>query len=318
MARLPIPGSDSGQWGTILNDFLSQSHTADGKLKTDSVTAAQLASGSVVNSAIANGAVTTAKIADGTIASTKLDASAQASLVKADTALQPGGLALVATSGAYSDLSGQPTLGTAASTNSTDYAPALGLDENYVTDVEKAALHAHSNKTALDLVSGTNTGDQTLPTWSTLANKPAVIAAGATAADARSAIGAGTSSFSGSYSDLTDKPTIPADAADHTSGSATTGQVLTADGSGGAAWESSASATGITVGLTVVGWSANAQTVTATGVTASSLLVVAPTPADQVAYVASGIICTTQGTDSLTFTCTTTPTTALDVQVVIL
>ena len=162
MARLPIPGSDSGQWGTILNDFLSQSHTADGKLKTDSVTAAQLASGSVVNSAIANGAVTTAKIADGTVTSSKLDASAQASLVKADTALQPGGLALVATSGAYSDLSGQPTLGTAASTNSTDYAPALGLDENYVTDVEKAALHAHSNKTALDLVSGTNTGDQTL------------------------------------------------------------------------------------------------------------------------------------------------------------
>ena len=41
------------------------------------------------------------------------------------------------------------------------YAPALGADDNYVTDAEKSALHAHSNKTALDAVSGTNTGDET-------------------------------------------------------------------------------------------------------------------------------------------------------------
>ena len=77
-------------------------------------------------------------------------------------------------------------------------------------------------------------------------------------------------------------------------------------------------ASGITVTLTVAGWSANSQTVVASGVTASSLLVVSPIPAHQVAYVAAGIICTTQGTDTLTFTCSTTPTAALDVQVVIL
>ncbi|EDK72540.1 conserved hypothetical protein [candidate division TM7 genomosp. GTL1] len=33
MARLPIPGSDSGSWGTILNDFLSVEHNSDGTLK---------------------------------------------------------------------------------------------------------------------------------------------------------------------------------------------------------------------------------------------------------------------------------------------
>lgn len=33
MARLPIPGQDSGAWGTILNDFLSTEHAADGTLK---------------------------------------------------------------------------------------------------------------------------------------------------------------------------------------------------------------------------------------------------------------------------------------------
>jgi len=32
-ARLPVPGGDDGTWGQILNDFLSQSHNADGSLK---------------------------------------------------------------------------------------------------------------------------------------------------------------------------------------------------------------------------------------------------------------------------------------------
>lgn len=46
--------------------------------------------------------------------------------------------------------------------------------------------------------------------WNDLTDKPAVIAAGATAADARSAIGAGTSNFDGDYNNLSNKPTIPA------------------------------------------------------------------------------------------------------------
>jgi hypothetical protein len=36
MARLPTPGSDSGTWGDILNDFLSVEHDTVGKLKTGS------------------------------------------------------------------------------------------------------------------------------------------------------------------------------------------------------------------------------------------------------------------------------------------
>lgn len=36
--RLPRPGSDDGTWGTILNDFLSQAHNADGSLKPISYT----------------------------------------------------------------------------------------------------------------------------------------------------------------------------------------------------------------------------------------------------------------------------------------
>lgn len=33
MARLPVPGSDIGTWGQVLNDFLAISHNADGSLK---------------------------------------------------------------------------------------------------------------------------------------------------------------------------------------------------------------------------------------------------------------------------------------------
>ncbi|HKX72723.1 MAG TPA: hypothetical protein VJM32_01775 [Candidatus Saccharimonadales bacterium] len=33
MARLPIPGSDDGTWGDVLNDFLSVEHNTDGTLK---------------------------------------------------------------------------------------------------------------------------------------------------------------------------------------------------------------------------------------------------------------------------------------------
>jgi len=40
MPRLPQPGEDNGNWGDILNDFLLQSHNADGTLKADTIKAA--------------------------------------------------------------------------------------------------------------------------------------------------------------------------------------------------------------------------------------------------------------------------------------
>ena len=47
-----------------------------------------------------------------------------AGIGKADTAVQPADIATVATTGAYADLTGLPTLGTAAATDATDYATA--------------------------------------------------------------------------------------------------------------------------------------------------------------------------------------------------
>jgi len=40
MARLPIIGSDSGTWGSILNDFLKVSHNSDGTLSSSALTQA--------------------------------------------------------------------------------------------------------------------------------------------------------------------------------------------------------------------------------------------------------------------------------------
>lgn len=52
MARLPQPGGDDGSWGSILNDYLSQSLNADGTLKDGIVTFAQLAPNAVTGSAL--------------------------------------------------------------------------------------------------------------------------------------------------------------------------------------------------------------------------------------------------------------------------
>ena len=93
------------------------------------------------------------------------------------------------------------------------FAAPLGADDNYVTDAEKAALHAHSNKAALDLVSGTNTGDQVLPTWSTISGKPAVVAEGATQAEARTAIGLGSAATTASTAYATAAQGAKADSA---------------------------------------------------------------------------------------------------------
>jgi len=49
MSRLPTPGSDDGLWGTILNDFLSVEHNADGTLKSSGSLAAKAGDNTVVH-----------------------------------------------------------------------------------------------------------------------------------------------------------------------------------------------------------------------------------------------------------------------------
>ena len=96
-------------------------------------------------------------------------------------ALAPGDIgAATAAQGALAATASQP-------------GPTHTLDQT--TDTATRLALTPAERTKLTNTSGTNTGDQTLPTWSTISGKPAVIAAGATQSDARTAIGAGTSSL---------------------------------------------------------------------------------------------------------------------------
>ena len=72
--------------------------------------------------------------------------------------------------------------------------------------------------------------------------------------------------------------------------------------------------------LLVSAWADNTQTVTVSGVSAgetAQLIQPMPAVASQAAYYAAGIFCTGQAANSLTFTCTETPTADLTVHVVI-
>ena len=72
-----------------------------------------------------------------------------------------------------------------------------------------------------------------------------------------------------------------------------------------------------TASLTVEGWSENSQTVSVAGVTATNIVWVAPAPASNDVYGSAGIRATAQAEGTLTFTCTTVPTEAVTVNVVI-
>ena len=67
MSRLPVPGSDDGEWGEVLNDYLLQSHDSTGKLKDNTVT--------------------TSHLQDGAVSGTKLSTAVQNSLIRASNAV---------------------------------------------------------------------------------------------------------------------------------------------------------------------------------------------------------------------------------------
>lgn len=65
MARLPIPGSDDGTWGQVLNDFLGVAHDTDGGIKANAID----------SSALQDNSVSGAKLQDSTVTAAKLDVS---------------------------------------------------------------------------------------------------------------------------------------------------------------------------------------------------------------------------------------------------
>lgn len=73
-----------------------------------------------------------------------------------------------------------------------------------------------------------------------------------------------------------------------------------------------------TATLLAASWSNKTQTVSVTGVTADNTVIVSPDPASFLVYGASGVYCSAQAANSLTFTCNNVPSSNLTVNVVIL
>lgn len=70
--------------------------------------------------------------------------------------------------------------------------------------------------------------------------------------------------------------------------------------------------------LASANWSSNTITVTATWVTASNTVIISPDPSSFTNYTNAKIYCSSQASDSLTFTCLSTPSNDITVNVVIL
>lgn len=79
-----------------------------------------------------------------------------------------------------------------------------------------------------------------------------------------------------------------------------------------------ASVTAKTLTLSATNWSNKTQTITATGVTASNIVIVSPAPVSYVAYGEAGVRCTGQAANSLTFSCEDTPSVNLTISAVVL
>lgn len=71
-----------------------------------------------------------------------------------------------------------------------------------------------------------------------------------------------------------------------------------------------------TVTIATTDWSSNTATVTVSGLTATSVVWVAPDNASQSAYTTAGVYASAQAADTLTFTCTQTPSASLTINVV--
>jgi hypothetical protein len=93
VARLPVVGSDNGQWGIVLNDFLLQSHKTDGSLADNSVPTNALQANAINTAKLQDNSVSTAKLQDNSMTTAKLQDTAVSTAKLQDDAVTAAKLA---------------------------------------------------------------------------------------------------------------------------------------------------------------------------------------------------------------------------------
>jgi len=176
MPRLPQPGGDSGSWGKVLNEFLTQAHTTTGDLKP----------GAVGTSQLQNGSVTAAKLASGAITGTVLTGSAGTD-----------GQVLTSASGSSTGLSW-------ATPSSSGLVPDADATTKGLVRLTGDLGGTSANPTVPGLAAKANTSSlatvATTGSYSDLTNKPTIPTVPTLS----------TVATSGNYLHLTNRPTIPA------------------------------------------------------------------------------------------------------------
>lgn len=130
MPRLPQPGGDQGNWGTILNDFLVQAHNPDGVLRD----------ASIPTDAFIDGSITEAKLS--TAVQTKLNSSGGGAVDSVNG--QTGVVTLT-----------KADIGLANADNTSDANKPISTATQTALDGKAATVHTH---TASQISDSTTTG----------------------------------------------------------------------------------------------------------------------------------------------------------------
>ena len=121
---------------------------ASGNITTGTIASGMIADGAVTSAKIADGTITANDIANGTITSGKLATAVQTALTSAGTAVQPGDLAEVATTGSYNDLADKPTIPTQITVDSALSSTSTNPVQNKVINTALAGKLSTSGTAA--------------------------------------------------------------------------------------------------------------------------------------------------------------------------
>ena len=225
MTRLPTPGSDAGNWGDILNDFLSQALKPDGTLKDssvgstqiianavtnvqladNSVTSLQLSNSSVQTLALEDSSVTTTKLVNESVTRTKFAAGVLASATIADGSVTTLKFADTAVTNAKVGAAIQTSLSAADTASQTGHAHAIADVTDLQTTLDGKQVSGLYVPTTRNVAGHNLTGDVVITPTDIGA---ATAVQGAKAVSAVQPGSLATVATTGAYDDLTGQPTL--------------------------------------------------------------------------------------------------------------